>query len=1288
MPNFRRSAPAAVLFCVAAAALCAAHAAAEPLLLKAGRFDPAVSAQIESAPQDPYWLVQLRDSPGPAGKALIEQAGAVIVSYVPENGYLVRAEGGVPAALKALKEVAWVGPYAAAHRIDPAVPSDGRAVAITVLTFAGTDGKDILRAAGGKGVRVLRSSGGERGSTLVAETTGAMAHRMARLPGVRWIEPRVTPKLSNDVARGLIGVSAVWQNPGVFGSGQTVAVADTGLDVGADSPSLSPDFQGRVAAAFGLGRPGLTNDPHGHGTHVAGSVLGSGVRSGANPAAQSYSGSFAGIAPEANLVFQSILDSNGGLGGLPADLNDLLAQAYAAGARIHTNSWGADTSGSYPANSAEADEFIWNNPDMTVLFSAGNEALDANADGVIDQDSLNSPASAKNVIAVGASESLRSSGGYQIPWATGSWASDYPAEPISSDFVSDDPGGMAAFSSRGPCDDGRIKPDIAAPGTNIISCRSHVLDAGTLWGIYSNDYTYSGGTSMATPLAAGAAALVRQYHQQISGGSPSAALVKATMMVTAHDMVPGQYGTGAYQEMTARPNNVEGWGLLNVEAALSQAPQKSCHFVDEKIGVSTGQQKAYSITVTNTSVPVRVLLVWSDFPGDPAAAKALVNDLDLTVQGPDSSIRNGNGTLDRTNNVEGVDIANPLPGSYTIKVSAFKIPQGPQPFAIAVEGGLPSSGISGRVQSSFGSDVPGVTIAASNGPDTLTAESGWDGRFTLLAPAGVYTVTASKPDWTFSALPANVTVLSGETAVLSVSGTAPPAVVGGTAHFAARQTVSGPWESAHPYTSSSSTTVTVDGPGNAVRIRAHFARLEVESGFDEVTVRDGAGGTVATYSGDMENFWSPWVSGSSLQVNLRADVSVTGYGWLIDRCEIDVAGGPAAGVQIVEGRTGLALTTGPHGSFSFSGLEPLPTHLEASAAGYTVYPSRIDLYPAPRETALSNVFVAIPEVPVAHVDIAHTYVGDLTVRVGVGDPSNPVWSQVISARQGGSDDRLLLNMALDDGAQYFPPSSQYPWFVQACDEAKYDTGQIDAFSITKGGWTWAALDVPALIPDQGCAVLTVPAPGSVTVGEAKQLQDATSVLLRAGVVSAVFDDRFYVQDPLFSAGIALMGTAQAQPGDTVTAQGIMGTDGCERVVWNPTVAVNGPGQAPTPLNLVGRVLGGMPAGEYNPGFVDSDDLNNIGLLVGMSGWVTAVGTDFFYITDGSQKNDLSGNIGVRIAAEGLTIPPAGTLVTVFGISGCEDAGYGSARIIRPRWNADIIERHPAGRHPAGRHPAP
>ena len=103
----------------------------------------------------------------------------------------------------------------------------------------------------------------------------------------------------------------------------------------------------------------------------------------------------------------------------------------------------------------------------------------------------------------------------------------------------------------------------------------------------------------------------------------------------------------------------------------------------------------------------------------------------------------------------------------------------------------------------------------------------------------------------------------------------------------------------------------------------------------------------------------------------------------------------------------------------------------------------------------------------------------------------------------------------------------------------------------------------------------------------------------------------------------------------------------------------------------------MPEGEYNPGFADSDDLNNIGLLVGMSGWVTAVGTDFFYVTDGSQKNDLSGNIGVRIAAEGLTIPPVGTLVTVFGISGCKDAGYGLARIISPRSNADIIERHPA-----------
>src|SRR5207344_2534780 len=96
-----------------------------------------------------------------------------------------------------------------------------------------------------------------------------------------------------------------------------------------------------------------------------------------------------------------------GLYGLPDDLGALLDQAYRAGARIHTNSWGnssPELAGLYSERATVVDEFVWTHPDMLVLFSAGNEGVDKDAGGVIDTDSVGPPGTAKNCLTVGASE--------------------------------------------------------------------------------------------------------------------------------------------------------------------------------------------------------------------------------------------------------------------------------------------------------------------------------------------------------------------------------------------------------------------------------------------------------------------------------------------------------------------------------------------------------------------------------------------------------------------------------------------------------------------------------------------------------------------------------------------------------------------------------------------------------------------------------------------------------------------------------------------------------------------
>ncbi len=600
----------------------------------------------------------------------LEAAGATVFDYIPDFTFIVRMDAAAVAAVQAQAGVRWVGPYLPAFRLSRdvlaagvaatvtagpasvddakrAVPLDGGAPEVVVDIFPGEPVEPVVAAIEGWGGKVSDRSQTEWRSKLKVTLTADHLTDLAQISGVRWIEAAPQWKLFNNKATDIIGARTAWNTQGLRGTGQVVAVADTGLDKGSTAPAnLHDDFENgsgvsRVATIFDRVGDGASDVNSGHGTHVAGSVLGNGKKSGSNPAAHSYpSSSYAGIAPEATLVFQAVeSNSSGSLSGLPLDLNDLFAQAAGAGAKIHTNSWGSGDAGAYTEDSGNVDEYAWNHKDFTILFAAGNEGIDANGDGVIDLYSLGSPASAKNAITVGASENNRPSGsspapGYDVPWGTGSWLRFYPTNPVRSDHVSNNPNGMAAFSSRGPALDGRIKPDIVAPGTNIISTFSSLAQPGENWGSVNSDYVYQGGTSMATPLTAGATTIVRQFYTDKKGIAPSSALLKATLANGATNMAPGQYGGGSTQEIAnTRPTNVAGWGRVNLESLFPASP-RVMEFADEKTGVSTGGSKTFNYSVGSSSQPFKVSLAWTDYPGSAVAGGGLVNDLDIRVVGP------------------------------------------------------------------------------------------------------------------------------------------------------------------------------------------------------------------------------------------------------------------------------------------------------------------------------------------------------------------------------------------------------------------------------------------------------------------------------------------------------------------------------------------------------------------------------------------------------------------------------------------------------------------------------
>lgn len=492
-------------------------------------------------------------------------------------------------------------------------------------------------------------------------------------------------------------------NHGLHGEGQIIAILDTGLDYDdcyfAEPDGSAPPINLRVTDTnVNLARRKVIaydflysctaypnapscdnpNDPtaydnQGHGTHAAGAAVGD----RGTPIEHDYGDAIATgaklVVQDAGLSSTDVCTSRPGI-GCPANMTPILTQAYAQGARIHSNSWGDHSSptASYSAAGRDIDAFVYSHPDMLVVFNVGNYATN----DPVPPYTLSSPGSAKNTLQVGGTR----------------------MQNHNDDDV------LTGYSLEGPARDGRIKPEVVGP--------AFVLAGDTDLNVSTNQcntISFQGGTSWSSPTIAGAAALVRQYYTDgfypsgvataANKFNPTAALLKATIIAAAR---PAQWllsATTGQQPAKPVPSGEQGWGFPVLGDVLYfPGDVAHLHVNDATNGLAQGETATSYFNVT-AGVPLKFVLVWTDPPGVPRtnpfdATPELVNDLDLRVTAPDGKVIFGNDSLhpgqaDLINNVEVVSLPAPVSGTYSVSVNAAKIASGVrQPYALVVTGDM------------------------------------------------------------------------------------------------------------------------------------------------------------------------------------------------------------------------------------------------------------------------------------------------------------------------------------------------------------------------------------------------------------------------------------------------------------------------------------------------------------------------------------------------------------------------------------------------------------------------
>ncbi|MBI4718012.1 MAG: S8 family serine peptidase [Planctomycetes bacterium] len=500
-------------------------------------------------------------------------------------------------------------------------------------------------------------------NALVVELPLPNLDALADEDAVQWIEWPL-PRMSeiNNSNRVITQADIVQAPPyGLSGSGVTVLVYDAN-----QARSTHADFQGRLVNG--------TGDASGiaaHATHVSCTIGGAGVANSL----------YKGMAPGVSLVSYGFEYDGTGifLYSNPGDMETDYSTAISTyGADISNNSIGTNTEpngfdcaiqGDYGVTSELIDTIVRGdgsnplfNAPFRIVWANGNERQGSRCDveGYGDYYSTAPPAGAKNHIAVGALNSNDDS--------------------------------MTTFSSWGPVDDGRMKPDVSAPGCEaggdggVTSCSS----AG------DTAYTTMCGTSMASPTVCGLSSLLLQDYRAQFPGNPD--FRNSTLKILLAHTAAARGNAG--------PDYQLGYGSVRIQQSVDF--MRTGNFLENQ--VSQGGTYSVLVLVNPGDPELKVTVAWDDYPATLNTGRALINDLDLRVFDP-SSQQHYPWTLDQFNpsvaavrtqanhvdNIEQVYVQNPAAGVWRVEVHGFDVPQGPQPFSLCASPALVACSSAGTI---------------------------------------------------------------------------------------------------------------------------------------------------------------------------------------------------------------------------------------------------------------------------------------------------------------------------------------------------------------------------------------------------------------------------------------------------------------------------------------------------------------------------------------------------------------------------------------------------------------